>query len=272
VTDWTAVAAVATATATMATSVSAALIAWQAKETRNTAGAARESVDVGRASVEVGQNVVTEAIKTRLDARAPKLTVTASSAKGEVARGRPLRDSGRLENAWPREREFRRTADDYKYLSLGAQFGVQNEGDRTVRVTVSGSIHWLRPNLNIAERISEDAVAVDLAPGDACEFRLEDGRPLHEWVEAWEGRRSGDNRHAIRPGRVSCSDPYDDGVIDQWTLEVVAYPVEPKPDDLAAWVLRPTINEPDGPPVVSAFVLPQQRRYYLSKIGDRELR
>lgn len=272
--DWAAVGAVATGTAAMTTAITAGLIAWQAKETRNAANAARGSVEVGRSSLKLSQALAIESIKTRLDLRAPKLTVLAAPAGEERARHKAQRDSQDLGTPWPWDREFRRSEDDYTYLSMGAEFSIQNEGGETVRVTVSGPVSWLDPKVGQdgVDRISDNAIVVDLPPAARCQFRLEETRPLCEWANAWQRREKGEvgDNMAISGG-IGCSDAYDDGTISIWDLQVYAYPVEPKPRDLAAWLLRPVPGSPSDPAIVTAVVHPQRRHYYISKTENRPL-
>jgi hypothetical protein len=151
-TDWTQVAAIATGVAAVVGSASLIAIAWQAWETRKTAGAARDSLEIGRASLKVSQQVAVEATKARLDARAPRLLVTAALAESEVARGRSGSGIRQVGAPWPGDREFRRTEDDYQVLAVGAQIDITNEGDRSVNVWIDGSTLLLRPSIPPAKQ------------------------------------------------------------------------------------------------------------------------
>jgi hypothetical protein len=63
-------------------------------------------------------------------------------------------------------------------------------------------------------------------------------------------------------GEVICNDAHDGGIVDRWIIETYCYPIEPKPGDLAAWMLRPPGSDPA---IVTATVGRQTREYYISK-------
>lgn len=263
-TDWTQVGALATGAGALVTGLGMGLIAWQARETRRTAEAGHAGVEVGRRSLEVAQGVAVDSTKARLDARAPRLWVRAASTRDEVVMGHG--GSGFLQ-PWPIERTFRRTDDDYQQLILGAQVDVKNEGDRSQRVWIDGDAALLRPEGGDIST-SPGRITVFLNPGESCEFRLTISKPLHEWAAAWDARKAGNTDAAKTVGHVICSDPYDEGVIDRWAIELWAYPVENIPGDLAGWKIR---NGATNPPVVDVAVLQQTRDYYLSKHENRRL-
>ena len=263
--DWTVVSSVATSAAVL-------VVAWQAYETRRTAhktGAAADvasgSLEVARESLKTSRNVVLEATKTRLDSRAPRLKVSAAPTDSERARHRtPVLHRGDIGPEWPRDQEFRRNGDDHQPLTLGAQFEIENEGDVTVDLSIDGSVNWLRPSPPAVR--FKPSVSVTLAPGQRCEFRLEETRPLHQWIEAWENRPKESQELPHIVGEVTCDDSFDDGVIDRWRLEAWCYPIEPRPGDIAAWVLRPQgVGQDPKPPIVTARVGKVRRKYFFSK-------
>lgn len=266
-TDWTQVAAIATASAALLTGGSLVLIGWQARETRRTAGAAVEGLSLNRDSLAVSQTLAAESIKMRLDARAPRLLVAAAPTNSESARHKSEVTFGGIGNPWPPEREFRRTEDDYQYLTLGAQFEITNEGVSSVVIWLDGAVNLLRPSAPPAS-FSHGRFTVSLEPGGKCEFRVEQNRPLHEWADAWLAREQGNPESGVVIGHATCSDAYDEGVIDRWELRAYCLPVQPKPNDLAGWTLR---RGDTDPPVVLAHVSRMRRTYYLSKENDREL-
>lgn len=271
--DWTAIGSVATAFAGL-------VVAWQAhetrktaEETRNTAKAAADGLQIARDSLAVNRDLALEAIKNRLDTRAPRLKVSAAPTSSERARHRTsVLHTGEAGQEWPRDREFQRSEDDHQPLTLGAQFELENEGADSLDVWVDGPVNWLRP-LGQNVTFTPSRVTVKLAPRERCEFRLEATRPLHEWADAWENRSKENDEVAGASGEVICSDSFDDGVIDRWRLDTWCYPVEPKLGDLAGWVLRPhAIGEDPEPPVVSAHVGRLRRDYYFSKEEDKVIK
>jgi hypothetical protein len=285
VTDWTQFSAIATGVGALVTGVSAGLIAWQAWETRRTAQAGRTGVEIGRQSLEVSQALAIDSTKARLDARAPRLLINAPSTHGEVVMGR--QGSG-IPQPWPLDRQFRRTEDDFTTLLVGTQIDVKNEGDRSQRICIIGAvgssapmlvssgskrariggyIELLRPEgANLTP--NSDQVTIFLSPGERCEFRLMEARTVEQWAACWDAREEGDTNPSKSVGQVTCSDPYDEGVVDRWTIELYGCPIEPIPNDLAGWRIR---NGQANPSVVEVVVLQQERAYYLSKNENREL-
>lgn len=250
--------------------MSGGLIAWQSYETRRTARAANEGTDIARRSLQVSSDVALEAFKARLDARAPRLNVSAAPTANERARHNPGGRTDTLGEAWPLEREFRRTEDDYQYLAMGAQYEVLNEGDSTVEISVGGDIFWLRPDISAVDQLPGNW-SVSLGPGKKCEFRLEKSALLAEWADRWGQRIEGHSNEPCMFGYVTCSDSFDDGVIDNWELATWCFPVAPKPNDLAGWRLRRGPFAPLDPPLAKAAVGRQKRTYYFSKSDNRKV-
>ncbi len=284
-TDWTQVGALATGAGAIITGVSAGLIAWQARETRRTADVGQSGVEIGRQSLEVSQALAIDSTKARLDARAPRIFVRSAPTQGEVVMGRS--GSG-LPQPWPIDRTFRRTEDDYTTLLVGAQIDVTNEGDRSQRICIIGAVGASAPTLvssgSKRARVggyiellrpeganltpNSDQVTIFLAPGESCEFRLTEARTVQQWATCWDAHTKGDANPSKSIGQVTCSDPYDEGVIDRWTIELYGYPIEPIPNDLAGWKVR---NGQKNPQVAEVAVMQQERAYYLSKKENREL-
>jgi hypothetical protein len=257
VTDWAQVGVIVTGS-------SGALIAWQAWETRRTARAGNAGVDVGRRSLEISQALAIDSTKTRLDARAPRLLVKSAPTHAEVVMG----PSGSGDpQPWPLDRHFRRTEDDHVSLILGAQIDVTNEGDRSQKVWIDGNVELLRPEGgNLTP--TGGRITVFLGPGERCEFRLTESRTLKEWTESWQARQRGDTGPSMSTGHVICSDPYDEGVVDRWELQLFGNPVKQIQNDLAGWRIR---NGHTNPSVAEVAVRQQTREYYLSKHEDKKL-
>ena len=263
-TDWTQVGALATGAGAIVTGFSAGLIAWQAWETRRTAKVGQSGVEIGRQSLEVSQALAIDSTKARLDARAPRIWVRSAPTQGEVVMGKS--EVG-LPQPWPLEQTFRRTEDDHKTLLVGAQIDVTNEGDRSQRICIAGNVQLLRPEgANLTPNSGQ--ITVFLGPGKSCEFRLMEAGHVDSWAANWDSYQKGDVHLCKSIGQVTCSDPYDEGVIDRWTIELYGYPIEPIPNDIAGWKIR---NGQTNPPVVEVVVMQQVRAYYISKNENREL-
>ena len=258
--DWVAVGAVAAGIGSLATGASMTLIAWQAWETRRTANAAIHGLDVARDSLTVSQRLAAEAVRTRLDTRAPQLRVVAANTSAERARRPTTAQRGQLGPEWPIGQEFSRSEHELQDLVLGCEFSVVNDGKVAAEIWLDGPITLLHPAAPPA-RIEAGTIKVRLAPTEASRFRLDDRRPLSDWADAWDGRARGDRSPNIR-GEVTCNDSFDEGIVDRWTIEGYCYPVEPTQRDGAAWVLR---SPGSDPPIVSAHASRVQRKYYISK-------
>jgi hypothetical protein len=86
-TDWTQVGSLATGIGALVNAAVGGLIAWQAWETRQTAQAGREGVEVSRRSLAISQAMAIDSTKARLDARAPRLLVTPAPTDSETVKG-----------------------------------------------------------------------------------------------------------------------------------------------------------------------------------------
>jgi len=245
--DWTQVAAIGTAVGSGATAVSAAIIAWQAYETRRSVRASRDGLALSR-------SMSVEATKTRLDARAPRLRVLFRSSYDDPVRA--WGGSGEPE-PWPTSEILRQPKHDRQRFVLAAEFVVMNEGDRSVEISLTGPINW---SFRDGRDPSNDAIV--LPPGKSNAFWLRDVRPLSDWVQNWQAYERGVAPSQVVVGEVICSDPYDEGVVDRWRLNLICYPFEPVPDETGAWRARTEVGEPR---VVTAHVPPQRRQYYVSK-------
>jgi hypothetical protein len=258
--------------AAIATTVSAVVIAWQAYETRRAAGAARQGLDLSRASLaaadealDVSRESVLAMIRGRLEDRAALISVLAAPTNTEAVL-HEARTMGESPAPWPGDTEFRRNGDDYMRLMLGAQFEVTNHGSRSVQIWLDGPITILRSP--VAEPGFRARKIVTLTPGEKVEFRVEEAHPLVHWVERWESRARGEAVENDIVAQVQVDDGFDEGMIDRWDLVVSAHPVRPKPADVAAWVLR---NHEQDPPLVTSAVMPMVRSYYRSKASNEPL-
>jgi hypothetical protein len=206
-----------------------------------------------------------DSTKARLDNRAPKILVLAAQVDEEVRRksnvGQGVRgqSNGGQDQKWPTDVELRRTKDDNVRLSVGAEFRIVNEGDRSVLVRVAGDVD---PFLGPGTQTVDGEVHVWLKPEQTCSFYLRSSRSLADWAKVWEARLRGESDQGRASGSIICNDPYDEGVVDRWAIQFHGYPVKPKRYDVAAWVVR---TGKADPPVVRSFVHPQEREYFVSK-------
>lgn len=257
--DWTVLAALATA-------ASAVVVAFQTYYTRKAAEQTKEAADQTARAVEVAvrsaegtEAALVEAAKSRLDARAPLIRVLLDEP--EPSPLQPSTTGGRAQPC-PPGTEFRLPRDREEPLVLRVGGRVANLGEDVATVqlnvplVVRGDHQKTRPSLS--------STLVELDPGTGVTFELEEARPLAAWVENWQGPD-----HHLIIGQVVCSDPYDDGIIDRWTIELGGRPVEPIPGEDGGWRTR---NAVGLPPVESPSTrLRHERLYYVSKYADKLL-
>jgi len=232
---------------------SALFVAWQAYETRRAVKAGQRGADLSRV-------MAIEAVKTRLDSRAPRLNVIAAPTNNEVVYAEST--MGGEPQQWPTGTPLQRSRDDSAGLVVGAQFEISNNGDDTVEVSLIGSVRVLCSPM-APHRSLPGVTLVQLRPGEKCEFRLELSQRLAQWADEWDAWRAQGTAGGVAPGSVICSDRYDDGVVDVWDLEVTCFPVTRVDGDLGKWRVRH--GSEGDPPTVSALVQPKPRQYYLSK-------
>lgn len=267
----------ATGWAALATTASAVVVGWQAWETRRTAQAAEDALGVAREDLSSAQKSLAlanrtlettqaqhlDAVRARLDARAANLRVEVDPLPSWP----PLAPSqmGGEPQPWPHGHEFRTGRDLGEPIVLRTVVKVRNAGTQPASVTI-------HPPLRLAEQqypTSPYASEVVIEGGGTVAAVLEESRPLEAWMTNWDDRQQGRNPSNVVTAQIVYSDPWDNGVIDRWTLELTGVPVRPVDGDDAAWRLNHWGDR--MPPNVWAHVAPAERLYFLSKARDEGL-
>lgn len=248
--DWTALAAVATA-------LSAIVVAFQtyytrkaAEQTKEAAGQTARAVEVSVRSAEGTEAALVEAAKGRLDARAPLIRVLLDEPEPYPLQ--PSTTGGRAQQC-PSGTEFRLPRDREEPLILRVGGRIQNRGTDVAVVYLNAPLVVLGDHPKIRPVLA--AMLVGLEPGTGVTFEVDDVRPLATSVQSWNA--------ALPPstvGQVSCSDSYDDGVVDRWIIRLDGRPVEPIPGEDEGWRTR---NVAGMPPVEPPTALSSARAVVL---------
>jgi len=192
--------------ASLAAAVSAGATSWYGLLTLR-------MVRTTNTSLELVKQQTEEVLRTRLDARAPRVTVRSvivddlpSLAIGTDGRGLRRVTEAVLPLDGP-------NAD--RQLVVTVRISLSNEGDITAHIT-------LPPSATI-ERAGGGTVV--LPPGDQVETQFRVSAPLHAWADA-----AAAHRPIEMTARFLVDDSFQDGVTDRLELVVRAYAVAPGDD------------------------------------------
>lgn len=243
--------AVSTGASALATATAAAVVARQTFWTRR-------AVEVAEGGTKLSQTMAVEATKTRLDLRAVHIIV---QSQGEVE-WPPLEPS---DFGQPQPVQVGRTyhlpGDGNERLLLRVPILIYNHSDHRVALMISGMVpqDWI-PSQRVPETLVVD-------PEEYAVYFFQVSRSVAEWAEGY--RNAPDVGVPEAHGTVGYSDPYDDGVIDEWTLVLAGRPVVPVPNKDGLWQIA-TEQRLDIPSMPSAvgLVRPMTRRYFASKINN----
>lgn len=249
-----------TVIAAAATTTSAVVIAWQAWETRRTAEATEKTLKVSQDSLTTSKALAVEAARTRLDARGQAVRIHIDQPEWPPLEPSSFGDPQPL----PHGHHYRMSRDRDQELMLRAHFAIVNEGERDATLNMNPP---LRPD-GASGPYPHYGYQRVVPPGGRLEGSFEEPRPVSQWVQNWEDGRTNTPFSAILVAEVTCSDGFDEGVIDRWRIEMTGVPIRPIEGDDSGWALN---HQPDPIRPVSASVLPQERMYYLSKRAEQRI-
>lgn len=275
---WTMFAAVATAVAALATAASAIIIAFQTRATAKAAAATAEAArETGRAadateatvrlaikSLELAQVqqrqtlfMVSEAVKTRIDASMPRFRVLAD----DDIEWPPLIPSSFADadpTPLPLNHEFILPRDKDLRVLIRLDITVINDGP--------GAAHFrFNEQLTNGEEPIRETV---LSPGQSLSgYLYQVERTVQEWIDIYHQRRSGTSiEHELTVTSVS---PMDTGAFDTASVAFAGCILEPVPTMDGHWrILSDPKDSEDGLGTGSG---PIQRRYYLSRRDNKLL-
>lgn len=251
----------ATVLAAVATTASAVVIAWQARETRRTAAATEKTLTVSQESLSTSRALAAEALRTRLDARGQAVQIHVDHPEWPPLEPSDFGDPQPL----PYGHTYRMSRDRDQQLMLRASLLIVNEGDSDARLTLTSP---LRP-VGKSGPYPASGYQLVVSPGERLEARIEEARPISQWVENWVDDQAGNPPSVVIVAEIICSDRFDEGVIDRWRIELTGRPIRPMEGDDSGWALNHQLDSAPSP--LSATVPPQERLYYLSKRADQRV-
>lgn len=137
-----------------------------------------------------------EAVKARLDARAPWLRVLIEEP--EPVPREPSSTWGAEPQPLPSNTTYRMPRDHERQLLLRTAGQIINDGPDIIQVQLHPPLTLAEaPNADLRPRV-QYAHTVLLRPGASAPFRLEEARPLHEWINNWEARLPSPRRRPLR--------------------------------------------------------------------------
>lgn len=243
--------------------IAAGVVAWLAYEIRRStkiaegaAAKAGEALNLARVEQATSRNLVAEAIKTRIDAQAPTITIVPH-------------DEMRVVNDLDLPVRFPRT--DEKPLHVAVGFSVINDGTATVILR--------RRTVPAAEHGTTESDATVLTPGQRTFVAVEVSRPLDEWRAVADAKITGDADDEVfrsghgfdRDARVIffCATSGDDGAADEYPFRLLGSPLQPITGDPGAyhcWGANQVIKRD-----LRLVADPRRRTYYLSRRRGIEL-
>jgi len=237
----------ATLSGAVATSVSAAFIAWQARETRR--------------AVQVQEATALEGAKSRRDARAPGVTVqvrrTFAPLEPETfGQPQPLRSGA--EYWWP--------GDEERSILLRAELVLRNDGERTVVVNFQSPGWEMIGGVGVA---GDQPVFHELAPKSETSAQLVGTLTLAQCISNGNARAAGEPLPDGISAFLLVEDGLDDGVTDEWLIELTDAPLTPIPGKDGGWMVGSGPGVPD--PLPTAAAVHRERRYYLSRATNTRL-
>lgn len=272
--DWVAIGAVATVIAAIATAILAGATYWLAKTTRDELQQAKQEIETAQRSLRVSQALAVEAEKARLDARGPRLNMRLEPVEWPPSGPSPL--SGGLPPSQYQEGEkFRMPGAQNEPMILSGAGVLINEGQHSVRVLFNGLSVRLpsTPNARPGDPGSWEPVRpagyeMTLPPGLAVSFRLEENRPVQQWVENGQARLRGEPGPNEFGAEIIAYDDFDNGVVDNFLIRIGGFPLEPVQGETDSWQIPATFAHSRP---IHFTQLPRLRRYWRSKRANQEL-
>ena len=253
-----------------AAGLSVVVIGLQAWETRRASEAADRALQHAQASIAVSERTALEAARTRLDARAPTIHVTVG--KPEWPPKRPPQFQGGEPGAVGLDEQLYLPRDEQMQILVTVDGVIRNESAITVELSTN--------NLSFSRYVAADDGSSRLVwdypatyqrhlldSGKQLEFRLHEARPVSAWVQNAEASTEGVTPPQVIVGEVIFSDPFDNGIVDNWRVELTGQPLE-HVSDVQGGVRVPRVLVGDAPMV--ATIRPVVRRYYHSKSNNEE--
>lgn len=255
--------------AAIISAISAAIIAWQAVQTRRSTQVALDAVNVARAELEQGEKTREDALRSQIDAEMPRITVTANLHAEATDPQEPrfpvvFADDHRERPERLTQSEYVLPRDAQKQLCVRATVKIVNDGPRHMQATFTRSADQ-----------SAQPEQLDLAPGESKTIGVERVESLARWVELaqWmNGDQTIAPPHEVRVFALSYRFPGWIGAVENHEVVMGGTVVEPVPGNAAAW--RPAhllrTNE-SNQRIAELVVQPFERLYFRNRPGDESM-
>lgn len=253
---------VATGVAAMGTFAAAVVVAWQAVMTRKAVQAAEDSADLARKAADISQELVAEAVKTRLDARAPSTSLVMLDAA-----------------QWPPYEP----SDFGEAQQVRAAAHYNETRDANQRIQVRGYVeltnHWTKPlTLKLGNVVPTDwdqqasvPRTVKVPPGKEVGLFIIQTRTVAEWIAAYLDRQNSGASYDTH-ANIGFSDDMDEGVTDVWSAVIAGSPLRPVHGMAGTWEVLPNpSDDASGRQILQCVLLGMERIYFLSRRRNRVL-
>lgn len=251
--------------AAIATSVSAALIAWQIMLTRKTLQSTQQAVDVAMAELEHSRQLQVESQRSAIDAEMPKLFVTViRDVHGVGATDDREEDlfaiGGTRARPMPAGTQFTLPRDANVRLEVLVSVSIANDGPRRAKVTV-GARHS-------APRWSREVI---VGVGDEEKVTLSRAATVEEWVAASEKRARGEDDNLV-VADVTYIFPGDTGATEWHEIVQGGSVLEPVSELAGTWRVKDvaSVHLPSWDRLATG-VQPFTREYWSSRFREKRL-
>lgn len=244
--------------------IAAGVVCWQSWETRKAAQASRAAVDVANQGLDLSRQQGAEALRARIDAATPRITVVMPDEPLWPPLEPSLYLGGEPQPITPglHPDPMLMPRDKGRLILVRTPVTVINESDVHVRVEVSQLTD---------EKGQPVESPVHLKPHERLEGLFAVTHTLEEWIEAHNIRAAGEPGPSSM-GLVLYMDPADTGATDRWELALVGSPVQRVQDIESAWTLLPAPNRLSGRPgAMGLNPALRERSYWLSKSRNQPL-
>lgn len=240
--------------------LAASVVTWQSVETRRSANASRNAVDSANAALTLTRQQAAEAVRARIDAATPQITVHAPNG-ADWPPVQPNPHYGRPPQRILAETQFRTPQQNDEPIMVRVLTAITNNSQQRVMINMDE----LRTLHN--ERVGQ----AHLEPGATASVLAVAVHTVSEWIE----RLNADLAGTPLPPDVTVityDDPADTGAVDTWTIPIIGCPIEPIPELDGVWrrASLPARGTELTPPV-EVGPIARDRQYWLSKSANEQL-
>ncbi|MFC7596414.1 hypothetical protein ACFQU3_13935 [Terrabacter sp. GCM10028922] len=247
--------AVATALSAIGSCAAAIVVAAQTYFTRR-------AVEETAAATIVSKRMMGEAVKARLDARAPHITVTRAQdilwppyEPSDFGEAQPL----------PPGHEYHLPRDGSSRIQARLHLSITNHASWPVTLLLEGIVPagWNEQKAPPA--------AAEVSPNASEDFFALATRTVAEWVMIAEGRRAGDPGPETAASVTYVEDD-DEAVMDRWDVLIGGTPLTPVPQQDGLWRLSDgPRSDLSGHSAIDGLVQIKRREYFLSRRNNLKL-